>query len=65
MPTTETKTGDVEKMTSLACFMSDIEYIYKNDETKFQKILFKIHDYLQTTKNKRIEYILSKIERFE
>lgn len=59
------ESGDVEKMTSLACFMHDIEYIYKNDETKFNKILFKIADYLQNTKNKRIEYILSKIERFD
>ena len=58
------ESGDVEKMTSLACFMEDIYYIYKNDETRFNKILFKIHDYLQNTKNKRIEYILTKIERF-
>lgn len=59
------ESGDIHKMSSLLCFQKDMQYIFDNDGTKFQKILFKIKDALEIEHVQRLAYLLDIFLSFE
>ena len=60
------ESGNINLLLELKCFEADMQYIHAHDETKFNKILFKLLDFVEVNpRNKTAVAILSKIEKYE
>jgi 5-methylcytosine-specific restriction endonuclease McrA len=60
------ESGNIKLMLELNCFEKDMRYIYAHDETKFNKVLFKLLDYVEThPQDKKAVSIISKLENYE
>lgn len=58
------ESGQINKMTKLACFIPDMRYIYQHDQKRFNQILFKLLDENEARPSKHLESIILKIEKF-
>jgi hypothetical protein len=56
--------GTIDKVIRMRNFLADVEYIYKNDDMRFNKILNKILDYEAATSDKFAASIIRAMERF-
>jgi len=56
---------DIKLMLELKCFEDDMRYIFEHDEQKFNKVLFRLLDYVEKTEDSKAKKILANIEKFE
>ena len=56
---------DIKLMLELKCFESDMKYIYAHDQQKFNKVLFKLLDYIEKHDDSKAKKILERVEKFE
>lgn len=57
---------EIPQLLQLKCFEKDMRYIYEKDETKFNKILFKLLDFVEANpQNKTAVSVLNRLERIE
>lgn len=56
---------DIKLMLELRCFESDMRYTYAHDEQKFNKVLFKLLDYVEKYNDSKAKKILERVEKFE
>lgn len=60
------ESGDIKLMLELKCFEKDMTYIYAHDEQKFNKILFKLLDYVELHPyDKAAKRVLDRLEMSE
>ena len=56
---------DIKLMLELKCFESDMKYIYAHDQQKFNKVLFKLLDYIEKHDDSKAKRMLERVEKFE
>ena len=57
--------GKIDAQINLNCFLESVEYIYKNDSERFQKLFHKLLDYYEKVKYTSVLKLIRKIENFE
>lgn len=60
------ESSEIKRMIKLRCFLDDMRYLYHNHQIKFQKILFKLLDYVRENDHDVVaRALLLKIEKLE